>query len=573
VRLLPSLRNRMFVATALVAVITLASAIQLIATRITSEGEAELRRGLSDAADLAEKRHAQRVETLTLVARLIADLPKLKAAVETGDPPTVQPIAVEYREQVKADALVVTGPHGERLAAVGTSAADAGSVAQALAGAPAVARRAEAGRLIETVTVPVSIGPGATEVLGTLGLGLGLDGALAADLRGVTSSEIALVSEGRVLAATTPLAAADVLSVASGQQLTVLGRDRAQYAALARPLARASSSGPEVVLVLLRSPTERLRFMRAMEAGLLGAAVVALTLAVLLSYAVARSVTGPLASIAGTMREMTESGDLTREIPSGGSWDDEDARVLAGAFRALTDSLRRFQREAALKERLSALGRLSTVVAHEVRNPLMIIKASLRVLGRSDAASQERQEAVADIDQEVARLDRIVRDVLEYARPVTVVVAPTNVGALCRDAASAIEREGTVVPVEVAPDLPLVSTDAERLRRALVNLLTNARDAVAGRHPENGAPLVELRVTRVVANGAIAIEVEDRGTGITADDLPHVFEPYFSTKRTGTGLGLAITRNIVESLGGSISADSRPGEGTRVRIELPGPTA
>jgi signal transduction histidine kinase len=563
----------MFVATALVAVITLASAIQLIATRITSEGEAELRRGLAGAADLAEKRHAQRLETLTLVARLIADLPKLKAAVETADPPTVQPIAVEYREQVKADALVVTGARGQVLAAVGTSGADDGSVVQALAGGPAVATREESGRLIETVTVPVSIGPGATEVLGTLGLGLGLDGALASDLRGVTSSEIALVSNGRVLAVTTPLPASELLSVAAGRQTTVLGRDRAQYAALVRPLARATSGGPEVVLVLLRSPTERLRFMRAMEAGLLGAAVVALTLAVLLSYAVARSVTGPLASIAATMREMTKSGDLTREIPPDRAWDDEDARVLAGAFRAFADSLRRFQREAALKERLSALGRLSTVVAHEVRNPLMIIKASLRVLGRPDAAAQERQEAAADIDQEVARLDRIVRDVLEYARPVTVAAAPTDVGALCRDAAGALEREGMAVPVAVAPDLPVVNTDAERLRRALVNLLTNARDAVAGRHAPPDAPLVELRVTRLDANGAVAIEVEDRGTGITAADLPHVFEPYFSTKRTGTGLGLAITRNIVESLGGSIAAHSREGEGTRVRIELPGTMA
>jgi signal transduction histidine kinase len=566
-KLLASLRNRMFVATTLVAVVSLGSAIQVIATRITSEGEAELRRGLADAADLAEKRHAQRVETLTLVARLIADLPRLKAAVATGDPPTVQPLAQEYLEQVKAAALVVTGPRGQALAALGTSAPDAGSVRQALGGKTATATRAEQGRLLEIVTVPVSIGAGASEVLGTLGIGLAFDQALASDMRGVSSSEIALVSQGRVLAATASLPPADVLSVAGRREMTVVGQGSSQYAALARPLA---SAGPEVVFVLLRSPTERLRFLRAMRAGLLGAAVVALSLAVLLSYAVARSVTGPLASIAATMREMTQSGDLTREIPADGAWDDEDARGLAGSFRALADSLRRFQREAALKERLSALGRLSTVVAHEVRNPLMIIKASLRVLGRADADAHERGEAVADIDQEVARLDRIVRDVLEYARPVSVAAAPTDIGALCRDAAQAMERDGATVPVQVAVDLPPVSTDGERLRRALLNLLTNAREAVAGRTPSAGRPLVELRVMRLGDNGAVAIEVEDRGTGIAAADLPHVFEPYFSTKRTGTGLGLAITRNIVESLGGSISAQSRPGEGTRVRIELPG---
>jgi signal transduction histidine kinase len=113
-----------------------------------------------------------------------------------------------------------------------------------------------------------------------------------------------------------------------------------------------------------------------------------------------------------------------------------------------------------------------------------------------------------------------------------------------------------------------VPTDGERLRRALVNLLTNSRDAVKGRAASDGRPLIELRVT-AAPPGAV-IEVEDRGVGIGAEDLAHVFEPYFSTKRTGTGLGLAITRNIVDSLGGDISVRSTVGEGTVMRIELPG---
>jgi two-component system sensor histidine kinase HydH len=266
------------------------------------------------------------------------------------------------------------------------------------------------------------------------------------------------------------------------------------------------------------------------------------------------------------MREMTASGDLTRKIPAGGTWDDEDARVLAATFGTLADSLRRFQQEAALKERLSALGRMSTVIAHEVRNPLMIIRASLRALGRKDASEPERAEAVSDIDQEVTRLDRIVRDVLEFTRPVPVEREPTDLGALCRDAAAALEREGAKVTVNVPEALPPVATDGERLRRALVNLLTNARDAVMGR--TGGGGLIELRAA--AADGRVVLEVEDTGLGIAPEDLPQIFEPYFSKKRTGTGLGLAITRNIVESLGGTISAHSRLGEGTVMRIELPG---
>jgi signal transduction histidine kinase len=564
-----SLRTRIFVASTLAAALSVGSALYFITARINREGEAELRRGLREAVELAERHHRQRLETLTLVARLIADLPRLKAAVETADPPTVQPLAQEYLRQAHADALVVTDAGGALLAAVGLAGADEAGVQGALAGRAVLSTRTEGGRTLEVVTVPLTIGK--AEVLGTLSLGLALDSDLAAELRGVTSSEVVIFSGSDVLAATAPLPSFAVQQAGMEQRVTVVraGDGGTEYAALGKPLVVPGGGEPRPLLVLLRPLTARRDFMRAMRTGLIGAAVVALGLAVSLSYAVARTVTRPMASIAATMREMTRSGDLTREVPAGGDWDDTDARVLADSFRALTGSLRRFQREAALKERLSALGRLSTVVAHEVRNPLMIIKASIRVLGRRDLDPQERAEAVSDIDQEVGRLDRIVQEVLDFARPLQVELVPTDVGAVCRDAAAAAEHDGARVRVNVPSDLPVLHTDGERLRRALVNLLTNARDAVAGRAVEEASrPSIELRAGPLPAGG-LSIEVEDRGMGIAAQDLPNIFEPYFSTKRTGTGLGLAITRNIVESLGGTISANSRYGEGTTVRIELP----
>src|SRR5207302_10571045 len=123
-------------------------------------------------------------------------------------------------------------------------------------------------------------------------------------------------------------------------------------------------------------------------------AVMAVVLATLLSFAVARTITRPLAAITDTMREVAATGDLTRKIAVGaGRWDDEDAKLLASTFNTLTDSIARFQREISQKERLSSLGRLSTVIAHEVRNPLMIIKASLHALRQPEAAAQRMREA------------------------------------------------------------------------------------------------------------------------------------------------------------------------------------
>jgi signal transduction histidine kinase len=272
------------------------------------------------------------------------------------------------------------------------------------------------------------------------------------------------------------------------------------------------------------------------------------------------------------------TGDLTRKIAlrQANRWDDEDARLLAATFDTLTDSIARFQREISQKERLSSLGRLSTVIAHEVRNPLMIIKASLHVLGRPDASPEATREAINDIDEEVARLNRIVNEVLDFARPIRFEMAEADLNALCRESAAAAEAagDGARVEVDLDPDVPPIITDAERLRMALVNMIVNARHAVnqgpvagregAGRTEE---PLVRVATRR--AGDRVTITVSDRGAGINPADLPRVFDPYFTTKRGGTGLGLPITKNIVEGLGGSIGVNSAAQRGTEIRIDLP----
>ncbi|HXH06337.1 MAG TPA: ATP-binding protein, partial [Vicinamibacterales bacterium] len=288
-------------------------------------------------------------------------------------------------------------------------------------------------------------------------------------------------------------------------------------------------------------------------------------------FALARTVTRPLAVITATMRHMAATGDLTRRIPEPPAtrWDDEDARLLARTFNAMTESIARFQREAAQRERLSSLGRLSTVVAHEIRNPLMIIKTAVRTLRRDDADPERIRRAVADIDEEVARLNRIVSEVLDFARPIRFEAAPADLNAICRDAARAV-ADGDQAPeiaIDCDPAIGLVVTDAERLRLALVNLLTNARQAVEMRDG-TGPRRIGIE-TRRVAPDRVRIVVRDTGPGIPPEDVPRVFEPYFTTKRTGSGLGLAITRNIVEGLGGTIGVESRPEEGTAMIVELP----
>ncbi len=186
---------------------------------------------------------------------------------------------------------------------------------------------------------------------------------------------------------------------------------------------------------------------------------------------------------------------------------------MARTFGALTDSIARFQREATLRERLSALGRLSTVVAHEVRNPLMIIKGSLRSLRREGVAAEVR-EAAADIDHEVARLDRIVGDVLDFARPLRLERAPVDVHDLARAAArAALEgADGTAARFALEASAGTILTDDERLRGVLVNLIANARESLLAGGRSGGG---EIEIgARGLDRGGVVLWVADRGPGI-----------------------------------------------------------
>jgi len=448
--------------------------------------------------------------------------------------------------------------------------------------------RPHARGVLQLLSVPIVLEGPLPAMLGRLTVGVFLDDRRAAEFKRLTGSEIAFGAQGAILASTLPREARPLLARAmhapSVGSIT-LGTD--EYLVLSRPLMAAGAAAADVpAALILRSRTERLQFLRTIRTGLAGVLLVALLLATIFSYGVALTMTRPLAAITTAMRDVAATGDLTRKVTlRSHAWDDEDARTLAAAFNTLTESIARFQREAAQKERLSSLGRLSTVIAHEVRNPLMIIRASLAMLRHDRVSASELREAVADIDEETTRLNKIVSDVLDFARPIRFELADADLNQICRASVEAAWAGGGAAPValDLDPAMPAVVTDAERLRTALVNMLANARHAVAAvARAGTGtggrldvATLDEPAVwvqTRAVAGRAV-ISVRDRGAGIAPEDMPHIFDPYFTTRRAGTGLGLPIVKNIVEGLGGTLHVSSRPGEGTEMRIDLPQSTA
>ncbi len=261
-------------------------------------------------------------------------------------------------------------------------------------------------------------------------------------------------------------------------------------------------------------------------------------------------------------------------------------------LRDLTQA-RRMQQELRRHERLATLGQLSAGVAHEIRNPLAGIGTSAQVLLRRFEPRDERARFVQVILDEVARLDRIVTSLLQYARPRVPELAPTELGS-CIDRviglnADAIQSAGVRVEAHVAPRLAAVYIDVDLVTQVLLNVTLNAIQAMTEggdlryevqhvkrrrppRSPGRRAADWEQGARGGPRSGWFEyqqIRVTDTGVGMSRSTLAKLFDPFFSTKPKGTGLGLSISQTIMHEHGGSIEVASREGRGTTVLLNFP----
>jgi two-component system, NtrC family, sensor histidine kinase HydH len=234
-------------------------------------------------------------------------------------------------------------------------------------------------------------------------------------------------------------------------------------------------------------------------------------------------------------------------------------------FHDLTE-VRRLQQEISRSRRLASLGSLAAGVAHEIRNPLSSLKGFatyFRERYRDNPADKETAEVmIAEVD----RLNRVIGQLLEFARPMTMTLVPISLPVVIRHALKMVEgqarEKGIGIEAELPPEIGEIPLDADRFSQVLMNLFLNAFAAMEG----GGT----LRVSLARQDDrTIRISVSDTGTGIPKEDLPRVFDPYFTTKPSGTGLGLPIVQKIVEAHGGEITLASEPGQGTTATVLLP----
>ncbi|HKV28546.1 MAG TPA: ATP-binding protein [Candidatus Acidoferrales bacterium] len=258
----------------------------------------------------------------------------------------------------------------------------------------------------------------------------------------------------------------------------------------------------------------------------------------------------------------------------------ERQRALSATLEESNQKLQQAQADVRRAERLAALGQLSAGLAHEIRNPLGIIKGSAEMLSKKlESAQPVAGELAGFISTEVNRLNGLVSRFLDFARPSHLALSRVNLPAIVDRALESAHNRypnaNVIVERRFAENLPEVLADEQLCEQVFVNLILNAYEAMGAQ--EDGAAAGQLGGTLTVSIRpewhlgipGIATEIEDSGPGIAEEVREHVFNPFVTSKKTGVGLGLSIVAKIVDDHGGSIQLQSKPGHGACLRVFLP----
>ncbi len=238
------------------------------------------------------------------------------------------------------------------------------------------------------------------------------------------------------------------------------------------------------------------------------------------------------------------------------------------AERKLASEKMQFEAQLAAYEKYAALAQLALGAAHEINNPLLGILSHLE-LELKLAGTPEQREEIEQCIAGAKRISSTIRALINYARPGPLMLGKVHVGRLLEDTLLFLRHQPMFrhvhLDTRIAGDLPAITADANQLSQILMNLLLNAAEAM----PEEGGSIT-VTAQKIKFADNVELAISDTGAGIPADILPHVLEPFFTTKRgKGTGLGLSITQAYVRSHGGDLRVQSLPGRGTTVSVVLP----
>lgn len=274
-----------------------------------------------------------------------------------------------------------------------------------------------------------------------------------------------------------------------------------------------------------------------------------------------------------------EIGELSRSLHVMLKRLEENKRDLRDHIASLEKTnreLKQAQNDLIRSEKLASVGRLAAGIAHEIGNPIGITLGYLELLRKGDVSEEERKDFLGRIETEVTRINRIIRQILDFSRPSSGKPETTHVHDLMVSTVNILKPQPMMQHMEVRYAMEAardeVLADPGRLQQVFLNIILNAADAMEGKGTGESGELERLLWIRTGnSGGAVEIEFADNGLGIGEEDLGRIFDPFYTTKEPGkgTGLGLSVSYRIVEDMGGAIRAESAVGRGTTIRITLP----
>ena len=530
-------------------------------------------------------------------AVLVTRLPVFRAHMSdprlAADLATLEAMADEYRQQLKADFCVVTDHTGRWTARAGwpldVQPPDVvrAVITRAVAGAPSRAITVVGGGLFLLVSEPARF---ADEVVGTLTVGVALDDVVASRLAELTNSEVTLVADRHLYASSLTGATRAALSslVSDASQAFSIGAVRnrmvggREYVYGEFPLDDGQDGRSRLVLLQdwepVRQSVNELRFR------LLGTGLAIFAVAVGVGVVFSRRMIRPLQDIASAAGHIA-AGDWSRRVPVRGS---AESILMAHAFNDMTTSLLHWYKEARERDdqlrqaqKMEAIGRLAGGVAHDFNNLLTVMRGYTQLLDASMERDDPRHADVQEILEAADRAAGLIRQLLAFGRRQLVTPRALALDAIVENLQHMLRRlldENIELTSAAPPDLWRVRSDAGQMEQVLINLVINGRDAM----PNGGRLHIELKNEvlgeRLAGSGSqlppgsyVRLSVTDAGCGMDQDMVSRIFEPFFTTKPEGrgTGLGLATVYSIVEQAGGAIVVDTEVGRGSTFHVYLP----
>jgi PAS domain S-box-containing protein len=241
--------------------------------------------------------------------------------------------------------------------------------------------------------------------------------------------------------------------------------------------------------------------------------------------------------------------------------------AVAGICRDITVRME-MERQIRESENLAHIGQLATSLAHEIRNPLSSVKMNIQILLKNLDLNGNDKRRMEIMSSEISRLEKILAEMLDFAKPLRLYLEPTMIHKVietCLDIMDVkIKEKNISVQKKYSKGIPWVMIDRDKLEQAIINVLLNSVEALSP-----GGKIGILLKKEAIKGGSIYIYISDNGPGISEEDMPYVFDPFFSNKKKGTGLGLANTKKIIEAHGGMVGISGRRQQGVQFSLSIP----